>query len=203
MTVIFPELRELDVDRDPLKQFGRWFEEASTAMPLAEAAALATADDAGRPSLRMVLIKGWNAQGFDFCSNYQSRKGEELAANSSAAMLFYWPALGRQVRLEGSVEQLSETESDRYFANRPRASQLSAVASAQSQTIGGRDELDERVSALERSLAGRPVVRPTWWGGYRLQPGCYEFWQHRDDRRHDRLRYLPEGSGWRMDRLQP
>ncbi|MGA9920558.1 MAG: pyridoxamine 5'-phosphate oxidase [Candidatus Dormiibacterota bacterium] len=203
MTVSFPELREQDVARDPLQQFERWFAEASAAMPMAEAAALATADGAGRPSLRMVLIKGWSSQGFDFCSNYRSRKGEELAVNSSAALLFYWTAIGRQVRLEGLVDQLSGSESDRYFANRPRASQLSAVASAQSQTIGSRGELDERVSSLERSLEGQLVVRPSWWGGYRLLPGSYEFWQHRDDRRHDRLRYLPEGLGWRVDRLQP
>lgn len=199
----FPELRRQDVDPDPLAQLERWFTEASGAMALPEAAALATADRAGRPSVRMVLIKGWDTQGFAFYSNHESRKGGELATNPWAALLFYWPALGRQVRIEGPVHQLDDLDSDRYFASRPRASQLGALASAQSQPVGSREELDRRVSELERSLADKAVNRPTWWGGYRLEPVSYEFWQQREDRLHDRIRYLSDAPGWRLDRLQP
>lgn len=203
MTQTFSELREEDLDPDPLAQFQHWFAEAAASIPLAEAAALATADASGRPSLRMVLIKGWDERGFVFYSNRRSRKGGELAANPWAALLFYWPALGRQVRLEGPVEQVDEPASDRYFASRPRASQLGAVASAQSQTVRDRQELDRRVSELERSLQGQPVARPDWWGGYQMQPDSFEFWQHREDRLHDRLRYRRQPSGWRVERLQP
>ncbi len=203
MSEVAPELRKRDVDSDPLAQFQRWFAEASATMPLAEAAALATANSAGQPSVRMVLVKGWDQRGFSFYTNQESRKGGELATNSKAALLFYWPTLGRQVRLEGPIHRVSDEESDEYFASRPRASQLSALASAQSQPVEGRDELDRRVADLERSLEGLPVGRPAHWGGYRLEPVGYEFWQHRQDRLHDRLRYLNDGAGWRLDRLQP
>ncbi|MGH7642306.1 MAG: pyridoxamine 5'-phosphate oxidase [Candidatus Dormibacteria bacterium] len=203
MTEKFPKLGQRDVAPDPLAQFERWFAEASSAQPLAEAAALATADGSGRPSQRMVLVKGWGAGGFDFYSNYLSRKGGELATNPWAALLFYWPQLGRQVRIEGPVQQLDSANSDHYFASRPRASQLGAVASAQSRPIIRRAELDRRVSELEGSLAGGPVPRPEWWGGYRLQAVGYEFWQHREDRLHDRIRYVLEPPGWRRERLQP
>jgi len=203
LTDQFPALREQDLDPTPLVQFDRWFAEASGTIPLAEAAALATATADGRPSVRMVLVKGWDGQGLVFYTNYQSRKGMELARNSWAALLFHWQQLGRQVRLEGPVQPVSAAESDRYFASRPRNSQLGAVASAQSRTVTSREELDQRVSQLQQSLEGKPVTRPIWWGGYRLHPTSYEFWQHREDRLHDRIRYLREGSGWRIDRLQP
>ena len=186
-----------------MAQFQRWFAEAANTLPLPEAAALATADVDARPSVRMVLVKGWDERGFLFYSNYDSRKGKELSANSHAALLFHWQPLGRQVRLEGPVERVEEAESDRYFESRPRASQLGAVASAQSRTIGSRDELDQRARQLQDSLEGQPVLRPTWWGGYRLQPLSYEFWRHQEDRLHDRIRYLREESGWRVERLQP
>jgi pyridoxamine 5'-phosphate oxidase len=194
---------EEDFEADPLAQFQRWFAEAANTLPLPEAAALATADVDARPSVRMVLVKGWDERGLVFYSNYDSRKGKELSANSHAALLFHWQPLGRQVRLEGPVERVEEAESDRYFESRPRASQLGAVASAQSRTIGSRDELDQRARQLQDSLEGQPVLRPTWWGGYRLQPLSYEFWLHQEDRLHDRIRYLREESGWRMERLQP
>ena len=203
MTNEFGVLREQDVDADPLAQFQRWFAGATGTIPFAEAAALATADADARPSVRMVLIKGWDERGFVFYSNHDSRKGKELSANAHAALLFHWQPLGRQVRLEGPVERVEEAESDRYFESRTRASQLGAVESAQSRTIDSRDELDQRVRQLQNSLEGQPVLRPTWWGGYRLQPLSYEFWLHQEDRLHDRIRYLREESGWRVERLQP
>jgi len=198
----FQALREQDVEREPLAQFARWFAEAA-ALPLAEAAALATADADARPSARMVLVKSWDQRGFVFYSNYQSRKGGELAANPQAALLFHWLPLGRQVRIEGSVAPVQGEESERYFASRPRGSQLSAAVSAQSRPVSGREALEGQVRQLERSLGERPVPRPAWWGGYRLDPVSFEFWQHRQDRLHDRIRYQRSGSGWQLDRLQP
>jgi pyridoxamine 5'-phosphate oxidase len=198
----FQPLREQDVDADPLAQFRRWFADAAP-LPLAEAATLATADADARPSARMVLVKSWDERGFVFYTNYESRKGRELAANPHAALLFHWQPLGRQVRLEGSAERVDDVESDRYFASRPRATQLGARASAQSQTVANRTELDGRVRQLADALRDKPVSRPSWWGGYLLRPVSYEFWQHREDRLHDRLRYLRSPSGWRLERLQP
>jgi pyridoxamine 5'-phosphate oxidase len=151
----------------------------------------------------MVLVKSWDEKGFVFYTNSESRKGGELAVNPQAALLFHWLTLGRQVRIEGSVAPVKAVESDQYFASRPRGSQLSAAASAQSRAVAGREELDEQVLRLERSLGGGPVPRPSWWGGYRLVPGSFEFWQHREDRLHDRIRYQRAGRGWRIERLQP
>jgi pyridoxamine 5'-phosphate oxidase len=198
----FQTLRERDVEREPLPQFERWFAEAAE-LPLAEAAALATADGDARPSARMVLVKSWDQRGFVFFTNYESRKGAELADNPRAALLFNWQPLGRQVRIEGPVAQVTGRESDAYFASRPRGSQLSAAASAQSHPVAGREELEARVRQLERRLGEGPVPRPPWWGGYRLDPVSFEFWQHNEDRLHDRLRYLRSGSGWQLTRLQP
>jgi pyridoxamine 5'-phosphate oxidase len=197
-----PVLREQDVEPEPLAQFRRWFAEAA-GLPLAEAAALATAAADARPSVRMVLVKTWDERGFVFFTNYQSRKGGELAANPRAALLFHWQPLGRQVRIEGSVAAVKEQESDEYFSSRPRASQLSAAASAQSRPVAGRAELEQQVRQLERSLGDGLVPRPSWWGGYRLDPVSYEFWQHGDDRLHDRIRYQRSGLSWAMERLQP
>jgi pyridoxamine 5'-phosphate oxidase len=155
----------------------------------------------------MVLVQGWDQRGLVFFTNYSSRKGGELAANPDAALLFYWDALGRQVRIEGSVEKVDAVESDAYFATRPRGAQISAWASRQSSTIGGRQALEAAVAEVARRFEGRDVERPSWWGGYRLRPDLFEFWQNRDDRLHDRLRYVREGggesSGWRIERLQP
>ena len=196
-------LVEADADGDPLVQFGRWFEAASAVVRLPEAMALATATASGRPSLRMVLCKGFDADGFVFTTDFGSRKAQELAANPWAAVVFHWDPLGRQVRLEGPVEKLGQEASDAAFAARARGAQISATASNQSRPIASRRVLDEKVAAVATRFDGRPVPRPEDWGGYRLRPACYEFWQSRDDRLHDRLRYVRKGNGWRIERLQP
>ena len=192
-------LLEGDVAPDPLEQFRRWFAAADDDNRMA----LATAAPDGSPSVRMVLLKGADDQGFVFFTGYGSRKGGELEANPRAALLFHWAVLGRQVRVEGPVERVSVEESDAYFATRPRGAQLAATASRQGRVLANRAELDEAVADLEREHAGRDVPRPEHWGGYRLRPELYEFWQHRDDRLHDRLRYTRGGEGWRLERLSP
>jgi pyridoxamine 5'-phosphate oxidase len=198
------ELLEAGVDPDPLRQFDAWFEEAAAAgVRTPEAMALATATRDGRPSVRMVLLKGFDERGFAFYSGYESRKGRDLAENPRAALLFHWDALGRQVRIEGEVEQLPPQESDAYFASRPRGSRLSAVASRQSEVISGRHVLDAGVAELTAALGDAAPARPDWWGGYRLAPDSFEFWQHRDDRLHDRLRYRRDGDRWTIERLSP
>jgi pyridoxamine 5'-phosphate oxidase len=199
-----PELREQDVDPDPLRQFLRWFEEARAAgLELPEAFVLATATRSGAPSARMVLLKGADDRGFVFYSGYGSRKGRELAANPSAALLFYWPPLGRQVRIEGVVIRTSREESDDYFRSRPARSRLSAAASPQSEVVASRDALESEVEELARLHAGGDVPRPDDWGGFRLAPREYEFWQHREDRLHDRLRYRRDREAWVVERLGP
>ncbi|HEY7947871.1 MAG TPA: pyridoxamine 5'-phosphate oxidase [Acidimicrobiales bacterium] len=196
-------LSESEMAGNPLHQFGSWYEDAVPLVRLPEAVALATADADGRPSLRMVLIKGWDERGFVFHTHYDSRKARDLAANPVAALLFHWDPLGRQVRIEGRIERASAEESDRYFETRPRGGQIGAHASEQSQPIGSRELLDRRVAELSEKYEGRPVPRPASWGGYRLRPESYEFWQNRDDRLHDRIRYTRRGDGWSMQRLQP
>jgi pyridoxamine 5'-phosphate oxidase len=193
------ELLEDDVAPDPLEQFRRWFAAAGEDNRMA----LATAAPDGSPAVRMVLLKGADDEGFVFFTGYGSRKGGELEANPRAALLFHWAPLGRQVRVEGPVERVSAEESDAYFATRPRGAQVAAAASRQGRVLANRAQLDEAVAGLEREHAGRDVPRPDHWGGYRLRPESYEFWQHRDDRLHDRLRYTPDGEGWRLERLSP
>jgi pyridoxamine 5'-phosphate oxidase len=198
-------LLEADVDPDPLAQFRRWFAEAEEAgIRAPNAMALATATPDGSPSVRMVLLKGADEQGFVFFTGYASRKAAELDSNRRAALLFHWDSPGRQVRIEGSVERVSDEESDAYFASRPRGAQLAAAASRQSVVLGGRAELDRRVAELEREHDGEDVPRPPHWGGYSLAPDTYEFWQHRENRLHDRLRYRRQDGGtWALERLSP
>lgn len=197
-------LLESEVDPDPLVQFRRWYDDAGSAgIRVPHAMALATATLQGAPSVRMVLLKGFDANGFVFFTGYVSRKGVELDANPRGALLFYWDPLGRQVRIEGEVERVSEQESDDYFATRPRGAQLAATASRQTAVLPDRDEIDGRVEELAREHAGGEVPRPEHWGGYRLRPEAYEFWQHREDRVHDRLRYRRRRDTWLIERLSP
>ena len=197
-------LREQDVHPDPLRQFEAWFEEARLAgLRAPEAAALATATPDGRPSVRMVLVKAFDARGFVFYTGTESRKGRELRANPHAALLFHWDALGRQVRIEGGVEPLTRGEAEEYFVTRPRASRLSAWASPQSAVIEDRSWLERRVDEAAVRFEGAEVPLPEAWGGFRLAPSSYELWQHREDRLHDRLRYVRDGARWRLERLGP
>ncbi len=198
-------LDERDVDRDPIRQFARWYEEAwAQKIFQADAMALATATLDGAPSVRMVLLKGFDGSGFRFYTNYESQKAIELRENSRAALLFHWRELGRQVRIIGEVARLSAEESGHYFATRPLESQLAAWASHQSEPVASRAVLEQRVEELTVQYAGREVPLPPFWGGYCLAPHSLEFWQHRDSRLHDRLRYRLEASGsWVIERLAP
>ena len=199
-----PPLRERDADPDPFRQFETWFEQARSSDARApEAAALATATPEGAPSVRMVLVKQTGARGFVFYTNYESRKGQELAANPRAALLFHWDQLGRQVRIEGPVQRLSGEETAAYVRSRPRASQLSALASPQSYAIASRELLERSVRELAARHEGAELPLPEGWGGFRLTAEAFEFWQHREDRLHDRLRYTRAGEGWRIERLAP
>jgi pyridoxamine 5'-phosphate oxidase len=198
-------LDEGDLDPNPLVVFARWFEEARAADAFEpEAVALATATLDGRPSVRMVLGKGVDERGVAFYTNYRSRKGVELEANPRAALLFHWPELGRQVRVEGAVERLPRADSEGYARTRSRGSRLSALASPQSRPVPSREWLERRVAELAREHEGGEVPLGDEWGGYRLVPETWEFWQHRPDRLHDRLRYVPAAGGaWLIERLGP
>ncbi len=199
------ELREEDLDPDPLRQFGAWFADAGRAGVAApEAVAVATASPAGVPSVRMVLLKRFDERGFVFFTNYESRKGRELEANPVAALLFYWEALGRQTRIEGPVQRTSAEETAAYVRTRTRGSQLSALASPQSRVVSGRADLEQRVAQIAAAVGASEPPLPETWGGFRLRPENYEFWQGRADRLHDRIRYTRrDGGPWRLERLAP
>ena len=196
-------LRRADLDPNPLRQFAAWYTDAASAVAAPEAVVLATATPTGAPSARMVLLKGYDQRGFVFYTNYFSRKGQEIAQNPRAAMLFHWTPLGRQVRVEGTVVRIDAAESDAYFRTRPIGSRLSAAASPQSRPVESRTVLEDAVAALAGRYPEGNVPRPDEWGGLRLEPSRYEFWQHGDDRLHDRFRYRRDQGAWVVERLGP
>jgi pyridoxamine 5'-phosphate oxidase len=197
-----PPLDRESLADEPLEQFANWFEEARAVVPLAEAMTVATVDADGAPDARMVLLKGFAPDGFRFFTNYESAKGDELAANPRAALVIYWRELDRQVRIRGEVERLSSEDSDAYFGSRPHDSQIAAAISPQSRPIE-REELDRRYEELAAELGGADPQRPENWGGYLVRPDTIEFWQGRDNRMHDRLVYSRQPDGWGIQRLAP
>jgi pyridoxamine 5'-phosphate oxidase len=199
------ELDEHTVASSPFEQFRGWFEAALLSEAHEpNACALATVGTGLQPSVRMVLLKSFDERGFIFFSNYNSAKGQQLARNRKAALVFYWPNTERQVRIEGSVVQLSDSENDTYFSSRPRESQFGSAVSRQSEVAESRAVLEESLSELRRAVGDGPVPRPTHWGGYRIEPTLLEFWQGRENRLHDRVRYLLETDGsWKIERLWP
>ncbi len=198
-------LTEKEVKQDPIKQFDKWFNEAVTAnIHEPNAMTLATATNDGRPSARIVLLKGFNNDGFMFYTNYLSRKGKEMAKNPLVSVVFFWGGLERQVRIEGIIEKLSREQSEAYFHSRPKKSQLGAVASAQSQEIEGRKELEAKMAELEIQYADKEVPKPSYWGGYIIKPRIVEFWQGRRSRLHDRIVYKKiDNNNWKIVRLAP
>lgn len=213
MTTVPPELRkeycldsldESQMAGDPFAQFGTWFNHALNAgVAEPNAMTLATASPDGAPSARIVLMKGFDPRGFMFFTNYSSRKGRELAANPRASLCFHWQLLERQVRIEGTVEKTSRAESDEYFHSRPRDAQIGAWISQQSAVLDSRDALDRVGADLKKRFGEGPVPLPDFWGGFRVIPSAVEFWQGRQSRLHDRLQYVREGSGWKLQRLSP
>ena len=192
-----------ELDPDPLAQFRLWLDEAAAASPRADAMALATVTPDGEPAVRIVLLRGIDERGFVFFTNRESRKGRELADNPVAALVFHWYELGRQVRVEGRVEGVSDEESAVYWRTRPRESRVAAWASPQSQPIGSRAELDRLYAEAAARFGHGDVPLPPFWGGYRVVPDRLEFWLHHDDRLHDRVRYVREEERWRRERLAP
>lgn len=200
-----PGLTRKNVDPNPFKMFEQWFQEASEAEPvLPEAVSLATATREGRLSSRIVLLKDFDETGFVFYTNYESRKGMELAENPNAALVFYWRQLERQICITGTVSKVSREESEAYFRTRPRGSQIGALTSSQSQVVASREVLEKRFQQLMAEYEGREVPVPSYWGGYRLSPDTIEFWQGRSDRLHDRFLYKRQSGGpWQLERLSP
>lgn len=195
---------EEDALPDPVRQFGKWFEDAVSIISNdPNAMTLATVDSENRPHARIVLLKSFSEKGFAFYTNYNSAKGRQLATNPNAALCFYWPEMERQIRIEGEVQKMSREESEPYFNSRPVGSRIGAIASRQSQEINSREELERGFAELERKYADTEIIMPEWWGGYLLQPRSFEFWQGRESRLHDRLKYEKHGMEWRIKRLSP
>jgi pyridoxamine 5'-phosphate oxidase len=197
-------LDELDVDLNPLAQFHLWFQEAMKAeLPEPNAMVLATATPDGKPSARVVLLKGFDERGLVFFTNYEGRKSVELAENPQAALLFFWSELERQVRIEGTVERTSKQESEEYFKTRPLETRLGTWASRQSSVIPSRSFLEQKMLDLKNHFGNQEIPLPPFWGGFRLQPKAFEFWQGRENRLHDRVRYSLQAGVWRIERLSP
>ena len=197
-------LTEDNTDKNPFRQFSKWYNLALNSGFLhPDAMMLATADKMGKPSARIVLLKGFDEKGFIFFTNYESKKGVELAQNPYAALLFYWDKLDKQVRIEGSVEKTTRSESEEYFKTRPRGSQLGAWASEQSKVIPNRGIIEKKFEELDSKYKDREIPLPDFWGGYRLVPENFEFWYGRENRLHDRIRYVLEGGKWKIERLAP
>jgi pyridoxamine 5'-phosphate oxidase len=197
-------MRRAELAADPIEQFGRWYELARAEVPLAEAMTLATVDADGGPDARMVLLRGHGPDGFRFFTNYESAKGEQIAADPRGALVIYWREQDRQVRVRGALERLSAADSDDYFASRDRESRLGAWASPQSRSLPGRDDLDGRLADAEERWRGvEQIDRPGHWGGYLLRHHSVEFWQGQQARLHDRFLYTREGAGWAVERLAP
>jgi pyridoxamine 5'-phosphate oxidase len=201
---VFAGLSEEGAGADPLALFQRWYREAIGAgLYLPESMALGTATPDGKPSVRLVLLKGHDERGFVFFTNYGSRKAAEMEANPEATLVFHWAVLQRQIRLEGTVGRITKEESEAYFHSRPRGSQIGAWASAQSEILGSRKELEDRERMYQEKFKGQEIPLPPFWGGYRLVPRSVEFWQGRASRLHDRIRFVREGSAWSRHRLYP
>ena len=197
-------LDESSVSAEPVAQFAKWFEEAVAAKVMEpNAMTLATATRAGVPSARIVLLKGVDEKGLVFFTDYRSQKGTELERNPEAALVFHWPELERQVRITGSTERVGKAESESYFRTRPRASRLSAWVSHQGQVVKNRQEIEARVPEVEAKYPGDDIPLPPYWGGFRLTPRTFEFWQGRESRLHDRIHYVRDGERWRLERLSP
>lgn len=196
-------LEESGLDPNPMRQFELWLRDIESAEQEPPAMTLATVSPEGRPSARLVLLRGFDERGFVFHTNYGSRKAGELEARPLAALVFHWPQLDRQVRVEGRVHRISTEESQRYFASRPRGHRLAAWASRQGEVVAGREALEERYRGMEQRFRGMDVPLPPFWGGYRIVPDTIEFWQSRENRLHDRLRYRSSGTEWVLERLAP